>query len=87
MRVRIQEVCEHNRVRFSCDVGELLLTSEENRYVSAGVVADLELDVDVVLKLGSNAFVTTEESYAVENAGGLVHLRGVVDGVDDDGLI
>lgn len=87
MRVRILEVHGTTHVRIACDFGELLVVSENNRYLAPGVSADLEFDVDEVLELGRNAFVTEDKTYAVENVGSSIHMRGVVERVYDHGLI
>ncbi|MFK8000003.1 MAG: hypothetical protein AB8H86_10410 [Polyangiales bacterium] len=87
MRVRVLEVHGETHVRVACEFGEFVVASESNRYVVPGASADLEFDVDEVLELGRNAFVTEDKTYAVENVGSSIHMCGQVDGVDEDGLI
>lgn len=87
MKVRILEAHGTTHVRIACDFGELLALSNDNRYLAPGASAGLEFDVDEALELGRNAFVTEGETYSVENVGSSIHMRGLVDGVDDDGLI
>lgn len=87
MRVRILEVVGETHVRIAGEFGELFVVGSDNRYLTPGASASLEFDVDEVLELGRNAFLTEEETYSVENVGSSIHMRGQVDGVYEYGLI
>lgn len=86
MNIKNYKIIEGKIVEFSTSFGVGIGTWYNNE-VKEGLQYGIEFDILPKLKFGNNAKIVSENTYSVKHDGKVNELRGVVDGVDEDGLI
>lgn len=87
MQARVLEVYPSSRVRLLFDAGELVVRAADVGELASGDEASVEFDVQGVLTMNNTAFATSSQTYSVLNVDGGIHMCGIVDGVDADGMV
>jgi hypothetical protein len=85
MKIKAVEV-ENQYVEFCCSFGSgVAKCSEEN--LSSGMIYDVEMDINITLKIGYNTDKNIESNLYLRNDGKTNWLNGLVESIDDDDTI
>ena len=85
MKIRVKEV-ENQYVEFFCTVGAGIAKCSQQNLVN-GMICDVEIDINVTLKLGTNAEKNLDNNLYIQNEENINLINGLVENIDDDDII
>ena len=85
MKIRVKEV-ENQYVEFFCTVGAGIAKCSQQNLVN-WMICDVEIDINVTLKLGTNAEKNLDDNLYIKNKGNVNWINGLVESIDEDDTI
>ena len=86
MNIKVVRIIKDNVVEFSSKKGNGIGTWNYAK-VEEGREYSIEFDIDPILKIGDNAKRISDKIYSIRHYNNVNEIQGVVDAVDEDGLI
>lgn len=91
MKIKIKQFSkmkDHYQVHFETDIGEAAaIWLSQSNTPDIGNVYDAEFDVDDSIEIGKTAIHSDNKFYSMAIKNNIIELNGLVDSIDDDGMI
>lgn len=86
MKIKIVKIISANIVEFSTNVG-IGIGTWNNNEIKEGAQYTVELDIEQKLEIGNNVKIVSEKGCFIRYSEHENEIQGVIDGVDEDGMI
>jgi hypothetical protein len=86
MNIKGFKIIKNNLIEFSTSKG-IGIGTWNNNEVAGGREYSVEFDINQKLEIGKNAKVISDKIYSIRHHDGVNEIQGMVDRVDEDGLI